>query len=556
MTGEWCTATVPAMLVAAPRSVASLLRARRRGVTASATIALCLIGAPAATAQRTCTFGGFGVGDAPALHDPAGYLFDSYHYEEGDPEVERTDYATLSDGGSRTPLAPRAAGDAYDYWGQLFIGGQGLGDQYTSSDPAGCTRAAGGRTVVFAPVPVNGLAVQRELFVSATTGSGARLTDTLRNNGALPVTTSVYVGDLTAAATGRLGSGEETIVTASSSGDRAITAEDRWAVTAEDSPMLIDAPPAIAHVWDGPSGRERANLAQLGGAPITGAGTLGNDQFGYGWRQVTIAPGETASYVSWSLQRVTAAGDAESQGAAAAQAAQELMNAPYTRLYEGLTAAQVASVRNWPIPQPVVTIEQAGAAPAATSRTLSIGGDPSGGLPVCGGSTTSWSLPGGTATGASVTTGFPVGATTVQATVENACGGRASVSTQVLVAAPDAPAGPPASGQPGTPQSQPLALLSLRPLERIKRSHLRSKRGAALRFTSPVGGRLTLTLKAKGLTIRGKATLRAGRGKTLRVRVSAKQRRALALARRVTLRATLTTADGRKARLSQRLRLR
>src|SRR5690606_3790066 len=118
-----------------------------------------------------------------------------------------------------------------------------------------------------------------------------------------------------------------------------------------------------------------------------------------------------------------------------------------------------------------VAIEQGPADPAAPQRMLALAGDPAGGLPVCADASVQWSTSDGTAgAGRVLTRAFPVGATEVEATITNACGGRAVARTQVLVAAP---AGPPTSQpapQPVTPQSERGVVLTLGAVKQLKRS--------------------------------------------------------------------------------------
>jgi hypothetical protein len=160
------------------------------------------------------------------------------------PEATYPFLGTFDDGGAKapngTPPGPRSATDSYDAWGALFVGGDAATNLYGSTIEANdCFDEDEGRERVFPKKTIDGLEVQRKVFVSATGLPGARILNLVRNPGGAPRTTSVQVGDTIDADgvySGDLGSDDDTIVRASSSGDTALSAGDRWAVTSDHSP--------------------------------------------------------------------------------------------------------------------------------------------------------------------------------------------------------------------------------------------------------------------------------------------------------------------------------
>jgi hypothetical protein len=383
---------------------------------------------------------------APALFDPLGYYFDTREVQTAPGVGVFTSYAAFDDSGangpSDTPAGPFSNSDSYDWWGQLFVGAQDADHQYTDTDPNGCAVEADGRQLAYAAKDAGGLRVQRKLLVSSTTGSGARIVELVTNTGTAPVTTSVYVGDLTTQDSGDLGSDGATHVTDSSSSDGTMTAADSWAVTTDGS--LTTGDNALAHVWDGPGGAEKASLAQQGGPALDAASTLGNDQIGYAWQNVTIAPGQTAAYLSWELQRTTANGFSADAAPLAAQAAKDLQASALSQIYEGLTTAEVAAVRNWAKPAVSGDIAPVPAASSVSDTTLSATGvDFAGGVSQCSQGTYAWDFGDGTAaTGATVVHRFAAGTANVKLTLTNPCGSSKTATASFAVASPPPPPPP------------------------------------------------------------------------------------------------------------------
>lgn len=536
--------------------------------------------------------------DGPALADPLGYRFDVSHNGAWGVYDDVKRYAVLEDGGR--PGAPGSSTeDAYDHWGDLFVGAtQSAATQYFDADRLGCSSELGGRQLAFKPVVIGDVVVQRKLFVAAEQGSGARLTQSVTNPTAAPITTSVFVGDLRAnPAAGRLGSNTATRVVSTSSTpapetgtpDPILSAADHWAVTTDGT----GSDPAIAHVWGGLGAGGRATLArsgtETGAQTVGGAGALARDQFGYAWQDVTIAPGATASFVSWSAQRsalVPAFEATLAQGAA-----EEIETAPAEMTFEGMTAPEIASVRNWAKPAPSVAIAPVGNASsqadvALTASAATLAPD---GLPQCGNGTLRWDFGDGTtATGASASHRFAAGTATVKLTATNACGGTRTAELSFVVKAPvdesqeveaensnDQPAPTPtptpapvtvpiAPGIPTLPQPaprdpieapSPVAPIAAEPLtftapDRMPTS-LIAKKGIATAIVSAVPGKLRVVLSGGGLKLVKTMTLAPGVPRTPTFKLTGRDLTALRSAKTLQVRAKLTTTSGQEIIISR-----
>jgi hypothetical protein len=295
----------------------------------------------------------------PALADPCGddgttKLFDSggYYFDFGQGSTtgpDRNDpFATLFDSGSLgpagTPPGPRLADDTYDDWGALFVGGNALTNLYHSNDNNACAVEDAGRERVYPVVTIGGLQVRRKIFVPASGLPGARILNLITNPGTSPLTTSVQVGDtLSNDSFGDLGSDGDTEVRASSSGDTVLSTADFWAVTSDDATTNSDL--ALAHVIDGMGGADRIDFVTL-----TGSDTTPQDNLTWRWDGVTIAPGETAAFMSFEVQQGVAGADAATENANAATQARNWESASFSVLYQGMTDAEIQAVRNWPKP--------------------------------------------------------------------------------------------------------------------------------------------------------------------------------------------------------------
>ncbi len=318
--------------------------ARAGAVVMAATAALVVVPQSPASAE-TC-----GDDGVTRLFDPAGQYFD---FTDGGLTPDRSrPFAALYDSGGNgptgSPPGPRANNDAFDRWGALFVGGTGLFDMYFSATNDSCASEEGGAERVYPVVTLHGLQVQRKLYVrpSAQTGGlpGVRILDLLTNNGATAVTTSVQVGDLADNYAAGLGSDENTAVRASSSGDLTAAAGDTWFVTSDHTGITGNSDPALAFVVDGPGALTPASTIQVGG------GSVATPEDNLIWRhQVTIAPGETVALMSFVVQAdaATSATQAVEADALAASRARAYLAAPADQLYTGMSAAEIAALRNW-----------------------------------------------------------------------------------------------------------------------------------------------------------------------------------------------------------------
>ena len=310
-----------------------------------------LAAAPGAALAAPCGDDGRDV----LLVDGGGYRFD--FAEATNPLFDRTDtFATLGDGGANspgmTPPGPRRNGDSYDEWGALFVGGTGDEDAYYTADNDLCTTEDGGAEQVFPTLTVNGLEVQRKIYVApaGTPGGlpGARILNLITNRTQFDFGTSVQVGDTQApGGLGDLGSDADTAVRSSSSGDLTAGAGDDWFVTSDHKigGGSKNDDPALAHVIDGPGGLDSADLVTLQGT--AGADPFKNDDLAYGWNDLSLQPGETAAFLSYEVQADTASGSAAAGDALAVADARQIEAATPAQLYAGMSDAEIHALRNW-----------------------------------------------------------------------------------------------------------------------------------------------------------------------------------------------------------------
>jgi len=440
-------------------------------------------------------------------------------------------YGTFENGGSKaptgTPPGPRSTVDSYDYWGGLFVGGESPAIAYAkTADEDACFEEESGRELVFPTKTVDGLEVQRKVYVSATGLPGARILNLVRNPGAAPRTTSVQVGDTVdgdGLYSGDLGSDDDTTVRSSSSGDAALTAADRWAVTSDHSPGGTNGDLSLAYVLDGRGAGDRADFAAL----------VGDDDLAWRWENVTVPAGGTVAYLSYAIQQGVAGSDGAAEDEAARRAALAYDANPQTQVFAGMTDQEIAAVRNWPRPAPTVAF----AATAGTDRApvaFSAAGSTASSVPgSCPGISYAWDFGDGTtATGETASHRFTAGTHTVKVTATNSCGGQTTRAETVQIADATAP-----TATLKAPKSAKLGRLKIR---------LRSSEAGTATIAARIGAR-TIAKAA--------VTLEAGRQRTVRLKA---RRRALAGVRRakVTLRVTIADAAGNTRRLSRRIAVR
>ena len=396
-------------------------------------VALLMAFAPSAFASN-CTLDTISpqLGADPALFDAEGYEFDTTAPPVA-PQRNNT-FATLFEGGSNapggTPPGPRSADDSWDSWGALFIGGDAaLGNLYFSSDNNSCALEDGGRELAFPLITVNGLQVQRKLFVSSSGLPGARLVEFVRNPGAAAVTTSVQVGDTQSPSDqGDLGSDSNTAVRLDSDANLAIDTNDLWVVTTDNATTDTDL--ALAHVFDGAGGADRIDFAGFTGTDLTP-----QDNLAYRWDGVSIAPGQTAAFLSYEIQQGVAGAATSTEVANAASKAQGYQALPFAQIYSGMSDAEIVSVRNWPKPPPTVSIGAVTNAADNAPVTFSSAVVASAVAGMCGTVTSlSWDFgDGAKATGATPSHQFKAGTFNVKLTATNSCGGSATASRSVVV---------------------------------------------------------------------------------------------------------------------------
>lgn len=347
-------------------------------------------------------------------------------------------YATLWDGGLGL------IGDTWNGWGQLYVGATASNaNAYVDANDHGCSRSNAGRQIDFAQDHIGALDVRRSMYVPATgSTSGVRITDAVTNPTSAPVTTSVWVGDLLSGHGDGVGSDGATTIRSTSSGDATLSAADHWAVTSDQLTVLAD--PAIAHVWGDDGATSPATLVRSGAQnsdkPIdNAAGTLAEKQLGWAWQNVTLAPGETARFVSWEIPAQATARSWSQNAPLAKTAAEALLAAPLATRYAGMSAAQIGTVRNWAPPAVDGGIAPVpGASTTADTTLRAVGLDfGDGDLAACSNGTLSWDLGDGAhATGATISHRFAAGTAHVSLTITGECGGSVTRSLSFNVVAP------------------------------------------------------------------------------------------------------------------------
>ena len=454
-------------------------------------------------------------------YDSEGYEFDFRLPEAVFPLLGTFD-AGGSNGPNSTPPGPRSTNDSYDYWGGLFVGGDGAANAYASSVPGAdvCFDEEQGREQVFPAKAIDGLEVRRKVYVSARGLPGARILNLLRNPSGAPRTTSVQIGDdlINGIHSGDLGSDARTRVRSSSSGDAILAAGDRWAVTSDHDAGLGNNDLALAHVFDGRGGRDRIDFATT----ITADGKF-VDNLTYRWDDVSVPAGGTVAYLSFEIQRGLPGGDGAAEDEAARLAALAYDANPLAAIYAGMSDEEIAAVRNWPRPAPTAAFSAPAGASDRAPVTLSAAASAASPVPgSCSGLAYAWSF--GAVEPAPIVR-FAAGTHTVTLTVTNSCGESATTTGAVEVA--DA-----------TP---PTATL------RLSRPGLTVR----LRSSEPATATLTATIRRRKRIARVRTALEPGRTRTIRLKPS---RRAAKVRGRVSVTARITDAAGNTTTLRRQTR--
>jgi hypothetical protein len=233
-----------------------------------------------------------------------------------------------------------------------------------SGGTIGTTEEAG-REIAVRQQNLAGLDVTRKVFVPRD-GYFVRYVETITNPTAAPVTLDVRVQNNFRSANG------QTRVVSTSTGDSVLsvadeTNPDRWVVIDDNSdsdPNQFYSLPAPTFVFDGPGGAQRAGAVSFT-APSQG-------QLNYQWSNVTIAPGETVSYMHFGVQQISRA---------AARAAAERLGQLPPEALAGLSPAEVTQVRNFAVPAEGVSTVAPLASRNGTITGRVLGGDAATSLP-------------------------------------------------------------------------------------------------------------------------------------------------------------------------------
>jgi PKD domain len=478
---------------------------------------------------------------AQSLSDSQGYTFDT----AAPPLVPTRDhtFATLHDGGNAI------SSNAWDDWGALFVGGTDLAHLYFSSDDTACSLELDGRQLVFPPLAIGGLEVQRKLFVSATGLPGARLLELVTNAGASPAITSVQVGDNQSSdQAGDLGSDAATAVRSTSSGNATLGADDVWGVTSDHAGGATNVTPALAHVVDGPGGSTRASSITLSGSDF-----VPQDNLVYRWSSVLIPPHSSAAFLSYEIQQVAPDRSAAAEDAAARGIALAYQGLPLTQVYAGMSDAEIAAVRNWPRPSPVVAIIARNGSDIK-DVTLASGGAVSTAAGVCQGASYAWSFDdGGFAIGPTVTHRFSAGKHTASLTVTNSCGVSASNEKTISIA------NAPPVVKVLLPKSITLRQLITGRLVFAATSN--ENASVAISGSIPKSvARKSTRVKISPKITSARLRLAAGRPGTVRLRPSSRAKRALKILRKRGFRLTVTASArddaGKVRKVSRAVRIR
>lgn len=253
------------------------------------------------------------------LTDPQNYTWD----------VVPSEYGQIKDGSQ----------DGYDEWPRLCITasstasttGCATSELYNAAGIAHTTELSG-RQLVTAPSTVNGLQVQRKIYVPAAGSSPLgflRYLEVLTNPSTSAVTRKVRIGS-PAINQGSLGSDTSTTVIGNSKNTTSLEAGLQWFATDDNQND-----PAIGHIVAGPSV----------GNPMTfvSQGTYGNNPDSIVWEyaNVTIQPGQTRYLLHFQLLRF--------QRPDALSAAATLVTLPGYAL-EGLSVAERGGLLNFVSP--------------------------------------------------------------------------------------------------------------------------------------------------------------------------------------------------------------
>ncbi|MBI4552858.1 MAG: T9SS type A sorting domain-containing protein [Candidatus Latescibacteria bacterium] len=217
---------------------------------------------------------------------------------------------------------------SYDGWGRLQIYFNNDYEEYNNPTPGDTVAySEDGRTLIFPPDTLsNGLVVSRKVWVPET--SFLRYLSIVTNPTSDPLTVHL-------ALQGYLENDSFTRATSISVGTFSLSnvsvANYLWFVTDDDYSFSdTNNPPALAHVFDGLGGIDKADSVEF---------EEDDTNLTIYWNNVTIGPGQTVAYLHVEAQR-----GLPDEGVTAAR---QLAGLP-TKLYTGLTAGEIAALRNFP----------------------------------------------------------------------------------------------------------------------------------------------------------------------------------------------------------------
>jgi len=162
--------------------------------------------------------------------------------------------------------------DAYDGAFRLYID-----DDIYNPSAGDYTTEAGGREYVLGKETMSGLSVYRKVYFPEDR-NWVRYLEILHNPTASPISVDVRIYS-------NFGSGGETRVVMTSSGDKIADTSDYWAVSDDQLGGNPKSRPSLSHVWDGPGGSDRIDsLWEF---------SDGSGYINYRWENVAVNPGQT-----------------------------------------------------------------------------------------------------------------------------------------------------------------------------------------------------------------------------------------------------------------------
>jgi hypothetical protein len=212
----------------------------------------------------------------------------------------------------------------------LDIVSNGTPTRFTGST-VGRTEEGGHEIAITQANVVTGLDVTRKLFIPRN-GYFARYLETLSNTTVNPITVGVRI-----TTNFRSFNGVPRVIT-TSNGNAILDVSDpanpdRWAViddNTDNDPFLVSGVPAVGIVFDGPGAATRATQLNLTVPRLT-----------HEWENVTIAPGQSVTFMHFGAQSTSRAG--------AQAAATRLVQLPPEAL-AGLDANEIEQIRNFAVP--------------------------------------------------------------------------------------------------------------------------------------------------------------------------------------------------------------